>query len=53
MLLLHDPHVDISVRDRSFEKLSEAAHSILNLVFAMGATNYDMTLLDPVVTVSL
>ncbi|KAF8527964.1 fungal-specific transcription factor domain-containing protein, partial [Hysterangium stoloniferum] len=47
MLLLHDPHADFMVHDQSCEKLTVAAHAILQMVYAVCSTNYDITLLDP------
>jgi len=52
-MLLHDPHVDMSVRDKSREKLLESANAILHLTYSLFSTNYDIILLDPVVVVSL
>ena len=49
MLLLHDPHADTG--DRSHERLSAAAHAILDMVYLVCSSNYDLTLLDPVVIV--
>ncbi|KAF8592080.1 hypothetical protein K439DRAFT_1401652 [Ramaria rubella] len=48
-LLLHDPHADFGLPDRSSEKLSVAAHAILDLVYLICSTSYDITLLDPAV----
>ncbi|KAF8480648.1 fungal-specific transcription factor domain-containing protein [Gautieria morchelliformis] len=46
-LLLHDPHADGG--DRSRGKLSVAAHAILDLVYLICSTDYDITLLDPTI----
>lgn len=49
MLLLHDPHADSGTR--SHERLSAAAHAILDLVYLVCSSNHDLSLLDPTVIV--
>lgn len=47
--MLHDPHADPSSPNcKSAEKLLNAARSILELVYIVCATSFDITLLDPV-----
>ena len=49
MILLHDPHADPSALGcKSAEKLLVAARAILDLVYILCATSFDITLLDPV-----
>lgn len=48
-LLLHDPHAEHG--DRSHERLTLAAHAILDLVYLICSTSYDITRLDPAVIV--
>ncbi|KIJ45623.1 hypothetical protein M422DRAFT_29742, partial [Sphaerobolus stellatus SS14] len=50
MILLHDPHADINIRDRSWEKLSAAAGAISNLAYGLCSTDNDFTFLDPAVS---
>lgn len=48
-ILLHDPHADpSSPHCKSAEKLLNAARAILDLVYILCATSFDITLLDPV-----
>ena len=48
-ILLHDPHADPSSPTcKSAEKLLNAARAILDLVYILCATSFDITLLDPV-----
>lgn len=46
-ILLHEPHVHMSSpRDSSTHKLINAARGILELMYAISATSYDIALLD-------
>ncbi|EKM56901.1 uncharacterized protein PHACADRAFT_254278 [Phanerochaete carnosa HHB-10118-sp] len=46
-ILLHEPHVHMSSpRDPSTHKLINAARGILELMYAISATSYDISLLD-------
>jgi len=48
-ILLHDPHADPSSPTcKSAEKLLNAARAILDLVYILCSTSFDITLLDPV-----
>ncbi|KAG8765768.1 hypothetical protein FRC15_006764 [Serendipita sp. 397] len=48
-ILLHDPHADPSAPEcRSADKLLTAARAILDLVYILRATSFDITHLDPV-----
>ncbi|KAG8810678.1 hypothetical protein FRC17_002836, partial [Serendipita sp. 399] len=48
-ILLHDPHADPSAPScRSADKLLTAARAILDLVYILRATSFDITHLDPV-----
>ncbi|GJE86693.1 fungal specific transcription factor domain-containing protein [Phanerochaete sordida] len=46
-ILLHEPHTRMtSLRDPSVPKLLAAARNILDLMYAISATSYDLSLLD-------
>jgi len=49
MILLHEPHLNLHI-DRpnctSAAKVLESARAILNLMYAVWSTNYDIGLLD-------
>ena len=46
MIILHDPHAEMSnPRDKSRVKIFQATRMILESVYALSATSYDVTLL--------
>ncbi|KAG1899118.1 uncharacterized protein F5891DRAFT_416472 [Suillus fuscotomentosus] len=46
MILLHEPHASLERNCTSAAKMLESARAILELIYAMWSTNYDIGLLD-------
>ncbi|KAG1801522.1 uncharacterized protein HD556DRAFT_884748 [Suillus plorans] len=46
MILLHEPHANLERNCTSAAKILESARAILELIYAMWSTNYDIGLLD-------
>ncbi len=47
-IILHDPHADVRQSGCiSALKILTAARAILDLIYAVWSTNFDITLLDP------
>lgn len=46
MILLHEPHANLERNCASAAKILESARAILELIYAMWSTNYDIGLLD-------
>ena len=47
MIVLHEPHIDIRKTGCiSVQKVFNGAHAILNQLYAIWSTSYDLTLLD-------
>jgi len=46
MILLHEPHANLDRNCTSAAKILESARAILELIYAMWSTNYDIGLLD-------
>ena len=53
-ILLHDPHMETQKQQcASVRKVFEGAHGVLNQLYAIWTTSYDLTLLDNFCSVSV